>query len=283
MSTRKPASLDGSLLARKGDAAPAISIDSPLLEELGEPRPDPTRRKPADTAVDASRPPAGGQDDSAAGGLSSRPSFRIISVVVGLAVLFIVAFLALKQPPEENLVPGHGPKQSKPVGAVSSATATPASSQPSASETGLSGLTAGDSQKAAITKPKMAKADTVSAAVASEPRAPVAPPAATEKNSTAVAAVPRPAMAKPVFRPGRYMLQLAAVSNERSARRELARLERRLGGLLGQRKLIVVKAVPRGKPPVFRLRASSYETRADAREACKLIQKKKIGCLVIRR
>ena len=283
MSTRKPASLDGSLLARKGDAAPAISNDSPLLEELGEPRPDPAQDQTVGTAEALSPATEKGRGEAAEGGLSSRRSFGVIALVVGMVILFFVTFLALKQPPEESLMPGHGSIQTEPSEAIGSATAAPVVSVSDSSDQPTSRLPDDHSKKQETDSPKIAEAsDGVKAPVAAL-QAPPSPPVETEEATVAVAAIPRPAMAKPTVRSGRYMLQLAAVPSERSARRELARLEKRLGGLLGGRKLVVVKAVPRGKPPVFRLRASSYETRGEARDACREIKKKKIACLVIRR
>jgi hypothetical protein len=79
------------------------------------------------------------------------------------------------------------------------------------------------------------------------------------------------------------MLQLSAVPDEKSARRERARLEKRLGRVLGKRKIIVVRAVPPGKPPVYRLRASAYDSRAAARAACDQVRKKNMACIVVRR
>jgi hypothetical protein len=53
--------------------------------------------------------------------------------------------------------------------------------------------------------------------------------------------------------------------------------------VLGNRKIVVVKAVPLGKPPVYRLRASAYGTRGAARAACKRIRKKNMACWVVKR
>ena len=103
----------------------------------------------------------------------------------------------------------------------------------------------------------------------------VVPP---ESPAAVVAAKPRVVAAKPLVtaaiakkpsRPsGRYLLQLSAVPSARSARREVARLEKLLARLLGKRRIVIVKAARPGKPPVYRLRASAYDSRAAARTAC---------------
>ena len=108
------------------------------------------------------------------------------------------------------------------------------------------------------------------------------------KKAPVVALAPRtakPKMPKPPLnvRSGRYLLQLASLPSARDARRELTRLQNRLRPVLGKRKIAVIRAVPKGKRPVYRLRASAYRTRNSARAACDRVKKLKIVCLVVRR
>lgn len=108
------------------------------------------------------------------------------------------------------------------------------------------------------------------------------------KTAPVVAVVPaavKPSPPKPPVsvRSGRYLLQLASLPTAREAKREVSRLQNRLRGVLGKRKIAVVRAVPKGKGPVYRLRASAYQTRNSARAACDRVKKLRVGCLVVRR
>jgi hypothetical protein len=277
VSTTRPASLDGSLLARKGDATPAIANDSPLLEELGEPRPD--------QIVDPSGTTRPVEDSS--GGvlglighglsmLARHPVYGVLSLAIGIAILFAVTIVALTPSPDLVSAP---------------AVPTPAASADSPDETKI------PTDAKSMTEPPEEVGESATIlpeTVTSPPDSPVQvtpaePPARMsppEPPAPRVVAKPpaRPAVAaSPSARSGGYLLQLSAVPTAKAARRELLRLQNRLGRLLGDRKIVVVKAVPPGKPPVYRLRASAYDTHAAARAACKQIQRRKIACWVVPR
>jgi cell division septation protein DedD len=266
MSTSKPAALDGSLLARKGDASPAISNNSPLLEELGEPR---------------GEQPGGplGVGGSSAGGikllawLARHPVIGVLGLALGIAILFGVTIVALT-PSQETISRPILPQPSvKSIEPEKIEIPTDASAMTEPSKSGVEPVV--KEAKPELVQPKAAAVQTL-------PKPPV----------IVKSVVPKPPL-KPVSKPvvasvpsgqtGRYLLQLSAVPTAKSARSELTRLKKRLGNILGTRKLIVVKAVPRGKPPVYRLRASPYVSRSSARAACNQIRKKKMACIVIRR
>jgi hypothetical protein len=282
--------LDGSLLARKGDASPAISSNSPLLDELGEPR--------SETAVGTygtGKPPEAGS--AATPGLigqllawfARHPIFGVIWLAIGIAILFGVTIAALTP----------WPHAAPPTPAAS--VAVPEKIMLPTDSDSIAGVSdremeaadrASETLPAQSTQPeKMDRPDLSAATFPPEPPAPdvrPGPPAPPPAEVAATRPVPRPvpkpaAPAKPSVRSGPYLLQLSAVPNARGARRELARLEKRLGNVLGDRDIIIVKAVPPGKLPVYRLRVRAYESRSAARAACNRIRKLKLDCLAVKR
>ena len=281
MSTGRPAALDGSLLARKGDAAPAISNNSPLLEELGEPR------SQQSVGTYGTGKQSGTGDGSPSGPLgrglawmAQHPIFGVLAFALGIAILFGVTVLALTSGSDE----GSAPIMPSPV----AATAEPEKIE--IPTDGKSMTQPADRKMEAVMKepdptpaspelPKVTAPPLPPAAAIAPPKEPAAPKAAAVKP----VAKPPVTKAPPPSRAGRYLLQLSAVPTAKSARSELTRLSKRLKGILGNRKIIVVKAVPPGKPPIYRLRASSYETRSSARNACKRIRQRKMACIVVRR
>jgi hypothetical protein len=117
---------------------------------------------------------------------------------------------------------------------------------------------------------------------------PLAADVKAAKTAPVVALIPasiKPKPPKPVraSRTGRYLLQFASLPSARDARREVTRLQGRLSRVLGNRKIAVVRAVPKGRSPVYRLRASAYQTRDAAISVCNRIKKLKVDCLVVRR
>ena len=273
MSTTRPASLDGSLLARKGDAAPAIANDSPLLEELGEPRPDrPVGRSGAIQTVADGSGAVLGMIGRGMTWLAGHPVYGVLVLAMGIAILFTVTIAALT--PSSNSV--SAPAVSTPVAAVG------APEEINNPTDGKSMTEPSDAVTETATMPSetvMVPPDTQARLVAPDPPAKLTlpePAAAKPPAKPAVATIPS-------GRSGGYLLQLSAVPTAKAARSELARLESRLRSLLGNRKIVVVKAVPPGKPPVYRLRASAYGTRGAARAACKRIRKKNMACWVVKR
>lgn len=290
MSTGKAATLDGSLLARKGDAAPAISNHSPLLEELGEPRSD-QPGGPYGTGPTSGG--AGGTVPGRAMAWSARhPIYGVLGFAVGIAILFAVTIIALSPPREAGSPPiSPDPKLSVPepeklaIPTDAASMAKPAG-KPAESDASAAATAAKPDLPVAEEPVTLAPVESPAPAQ-SKPTPPPAPVAKSVPKPpvTAKSAAPaKPAIAAPPpSNTGRYLLQLSAVPTAKAARTELVRLSKRLGGVLGNRKIIVVKAIPRGKPPIYRLRASSYDTRSSARAACRQIRKRKMACIVIRR
>jgi hypothetical protein len=99
MTSGRPAALDGSLLARKGDAVPAIPDESPLVLHLDDHRPDPDKPELVSTEPIAEAAPTEGADGIAAriakllsvasGRIKSIPSRIRWTAGIFLAVLII--------------------------------------------------------------------------------------------------------------------------------------------------------------------------------------------------
>jgi hypothetical protein len=265
VSTTRPASLEGSLLARKGDAAPAIASDSPLLDELGEPRPNRPGAAPGSGKSGAAANALLGRFGRGLAWFADHPVYGILGLAIGIAILFAVAIAALAPPPDT----------------VSSPT-LPAPQEITIPTDGNSMTEPPDTVKEAAAELPKARISETTVAPPELPKKVIAPPEPPARVVPVPVAKPV-IVAKPSGRSGRYVLQLSAVPTAQSARSELARLTKRLGRLLGNRKIIVVKAVPPGKRPIYRLRASAYDTRAAARAACNRIRKRKMACWVVRR
>lgn len=304
----RPASLDGSLLARKGDAAPAIPNDSPLLEELGEPRPElsadrPDQDRSGGDVADA-RP---GRFKRVLRWLAGHPVFGVLGLSLGVTILFVITIMALR--PSSDGMGEQAMSEPEPTPAASDRIEIPIDARSMTTPSGdraapASGTTeatppAADlpyavipPEPAPVIEPPPPPAPPVEAAPPAPP-ASTAPPEPPAKASTApkappkkVAAkppAPRPAKQAPALQPGRYLVQLSAVSSAGAARREIVRLERRLGRSLGDRKIVVIRAVLPGKPPVYRLRAGGYRTRAAANATCSRIRKRNLACIVVDR
>jgi len=121
---------------------------------------------------------------------------------------------------------------------------------------------------------------------------PVAPPpapvAAPKKPVPKAKAKPKP-VAKPVAKQSKpvsensYRVQLAAARSPERARLEWDRLRRKHIDLLGDLGLTITKAdLGVGKGIFYRLRVGPLKTEAQARELCKQLSKRKVGCLLIR-
>ena len=78
-----------------------------------------------------------------------------------------------------------------------------------------------------------------------------------------------------------FQIQLAAVRNASSAKKEWKRLRAQNMSLLGNLKLSVVRADLGAQGIFFRLRAGPIKTRVLAREMCRSLGKVSVGCLVI--
>lgn len=316
MSGARPAALGGSLLARKGTAVPAIPDESPLVLHLEEHRPEAEDEQQQATAG------FGGFVNDRLRQASERIakiSTPVRWVVVVAAVAASIAAVWLSNSPGETL-PGRADRTPEPAVAVApqnqglqlnltsvpepaprqvdradapdppaASVALPASAALAVSEISRDEKPAaepdavdGDAAPASVTvipvnvpsseiAPPIGDVDT-----APEIPAPVAKsvsPVPVPKEKPELAAVPV----------GRYAVQLASITIEKRANEEAFRLQKYLGHLLGGREIKVEKAVVAGKGTTYRLRASGYQTNAEARAACAQVVQLKANCLAIRR
>ena len=249
MNDGRPASLDGSLLARKGDATPAIAHNSPLTEELGEPRPDPIQMSFG--ASHTGSVPSATEDGSGARG-------RTLSVMLLVLVAAAIMYTASQVLPTAATVTSLSQSDAKSTDETGGKAEGSLKSDPAPSKAReVTEKTATPEKPIDATSGPAAPADTIIAA----------------KNAPVAVVVPQATVAKlpkspPSVRSGRYLLQLASLPSDCEARRELARLQDRLRPVLGKRKIAVVRAVPKGRSPVYSLRASAYRTQKLARTAC---------------
>lgn len=320
MSGGRPASLDGSLLARKGAAAPAIPDESTLVLQFDEHRPEPDEP----TAVPEYEPhnePAG-LAAAASNGLSrTRDLAALISPRVrlmlgGVAAVAVIAILwpsdysggtsqvgADSKPSADSVVEANSPslklnltatpeatvKQSDSPNSLATTDAMPASvalavSRPSNDEVAT--------VEPAITKPPAEPArnpillvnvpsDETAPSVGGVDPSPEIP--ATVPKSVSPVPIPRAKPEVSAVPAGRYAVQLASIAVEKKANAEAFRLKKRLGQILSGHEISVEKAVIKGKGTMYRLRANGYRSYAEARAACTQVARLKVDCLAIRR
>lgn len=323
MSGARSASLDASLLARKGAAAPAIPDESPLVLHLETQiaEPDGSETEPGEDQ----QPSNFGFAVFLKKGLSETVRrFALVSPGIRLAavagaVVIVVAVLWLANDTAENL-PEKADVKSKdapiaaaePQGLQLNLTTLPevpslqsdqaiAPDPPGANMT-MPASTAfaatGTSTEEPMTTPP---ADDVDAAVpASGPVIPVnVPPSEVVPSAGDIDAVPEipaaiPKAVSPIPVPrakpeqavvpaGRYAVQLASIAVEARAQEEAFRLQKQLGSVLGGREIKIERAIVAGKGTMYRLRASGYQSLTEARAACAQAVQLKSDCLAIRR
>jgi len=302
----RPASLDSSLLARKGDATPAIPDDSPLTGSVEEATSDVV---PLHRVALPDREPAARAEMASSTVLPAQPDShwrRAAIILVALLILGLFAVVladrgnrgefkppappaqrseALPQtdmPPQPRTVtqaeaPAQAGAATQPESAMPPA---PAALPPKVAET-----PAGAAPEPAVPAPAVASVPSVPSETAAPPRLPltVAPPAAGESGEKPKAVTPALAPAAPVSRPvSRYVLQFASVRDERRAFQEAARLQKRIGGSLSGRKIKVVNSEVGGRLR-YRLRVAGYATLREALAACRQVARLKVDCLPIRR
>jgi hypothetical protein len=300
MNKSKPASLDSSLLARKGQATPAIPDDSPLMSGLVEPRPKPGGGKfGLDRVTD-------GMVMKKIGPMRTR--LIIATGIVLLLAVIAVAFWSTKsdlQVSDAKPVPVNvetdGGGQAKGTAASSKPTEpaikategetlakiAPASGEvlPSGKDPIVQNLPERE-QVATLTTPAPPK-PTVKAAISqtSSERpeifliAPIVKPTPKRKKTSLIKPVQKAARVS--VPTGRYAVQLASFRNERRAVKEAERLQKRIGKYLKGHKIAVVKGTVAGKGSVWRLRAKGY-VRSDARAICKQVKRLKTKCLALK-
>lgn len=320
MSAGRPASLDGSLLARKGDASPAIPDESPLVLDFEE-----HRAADGDAAKPTVAPPqlVAGPPANTLTREPPRP-FAVprfmpsfirarwaavgVALAVAAAVAAAVALLVILRSPEGGGAGAAGAQ----TGAVddvarADATAPPqdrraAPPEPAGATVSLPVAAGADIDKLVPKQASDPKSGSVAAAGAPTPAAPtVSTPVNVPAEEPArpgdvpseapnipsglpktVAPVPVP-KEKPALAAGDYGVQLASIPIEARAKQEAFRLQKLLGPVLGEREISVERAVVAGKGTMYRLRANGYASNTEARAACARVAEFNVGCLAFRR
>jgi hypothetical protein len=123
------------------------------------------------------------------------------------------------------------------------------------------------------------------------PRPTAAPPASpppVPPQATAVRPPPPPAPPPAAPAPpaaasgGRFRVQLAALRTQEDAQREWEKLRRAHPDLLGPLTLNVVRADLAGRGTFYRIQAGPLGDDGAAKELCRRLAEKKVGCLVVR-
>lgn len=121
-------------------------------------------------------------------------------------------------------------------------------------------------------------------ASAPPPAAHVAPPAAPHPAPPSVAKVPSaaaPAAVAPAAG-GRFRIQLAALRTNDEATRAWDKLRRAHADLLGSLALNVVRADLGDRGTFYRIQAGPLADEGAAKDLCRRLTEKKVGCLVVR-
>ena len=316
------ASLDSSMLARKGDAAPAISDESPLVLHLDDHRPE-LSHAPKLASDDGGASIGDGGHSRKVSLLSSGNSSRVWWIVALVTALILVAVLwlsvgsknslptrsevlpetttatvavaesdVLKINPTPEPAPPEAPAVAPELPATSAA--LPASAAFAASETASETATDESATTFLATPDKVVTTQ-------GTPIIPVnIPPVEPEPEVGGVDAIPEipstlPKSVSPIPIPkskpevttlpadSRYAVQLASIAVEKRANEEAFRLQKQLGHILGEHAIEVEKAVVDGRGTMYRLRAGGFKTQAEANSACAQLAQLKIDCLALRR
>lgn len=251
----RPAMLEGALLARKGDAAPVIPDDSPLTESVEAATSEvvPLHRvvAPADDPVRDAPPPVE---------LPTKlisPRRRVMIILAALLVLCLIAFALAARGTGDEVVSG--------------ALTAPAPESVPASPTKISVVTPPEVQPPPVVAKPAPVPEVAMAAI--DPLPIVAAPDKPRAVTPVLLPAPRPKL---------YVLQFASVGGERRAFKEAVRLQKRLGGILGDRKIVVVNSEVGGRTR-YRLRAGSFGSLRMAISACRRVARFDVDCLPIRR
>ena len=321
MSEGRSASLDSSLLAHKGAATPAIPDESPLVLHLETQIPEPggSEKGPGEDR----QPSNSGFAAFLKKGLSEiarrlalvSPGIRLAAVAGAVALVVAVIWLASDTadnlPEKADVMPEVAPiAAAEPQSLQLNLTTVPAvpalqSDQaivpnPPGANVVMPASAALAATGAAAEKPATVQpaTDLDAAAPASGtvipvnvPSSEVAPPdvdlnAVPEISTTipkAVSPIPKAKPAQAVVPAGRYAVQLASITAKNRAQEEAFRLQKQLGSILGGREIKIERAVVAGKGTMYRLRASGFQSLAEARAACAQAVRLKSDCLAIRR
>jgi len=273
----RPAPLEGSLLARKGDATPVIPDDSPLMESVEGATSDVVPLHRVETPEPAPPPVAPPLVETTA----VSPHRRAAIILVVLLVLFLVAVALAARGHRNGSVSGPAAAVTSGPVATSVPADLPAGSAPAPVPKAVSPEPAPpDTAPSEPGPPDTASPEGTVAAVPSDSGTePVPADPAPQPAQSPEAATPESAPAPPSKL---YVLQFASVRDEDRAMKEAVRLQKRIGGALGGRKVVVVSTEVRGRKR-YRLRAGSFDSLRVAIAACRNIARLKVDCLPIRR
>ncbi len=255
---------------------PAVALDSPLTEELGEPRPQATV-----VPFDAASFPSPAPDAAPAPQVSPEPRYnvRLIAGLVAAAVLALLLFVLWKVVPASNHTTTENVKQ--PVVAASAPAAAPA---PAAGDAVQAAAATSGAEKIPIVAPSPPAPVRLIPEAPPEAEAPAPPRAALPKAEAKTVPRPTPKPVAAAASPSSpYLVQLASVPTAAAARRETARPEKRLDRVLDGSRISTVKAVDGARQTVYRLRVAGYGSLSAAKNACKRIRQQKVDCLVVKR
>jgi cell division septation protein DedD len=117
-------------------------------------------------------------------------------------------------------------------------------------------------------------------------QAPSQPPAQQQAQAQAQAQAPARAVAPAAVAPaaggGRYRVQLAALRTNEDAGREWEKMKRAHPDLLGALALNVVRADLGDRGTFYRIQAGPLADESTAKDLCRRLSEKKVGCLVVR-
>lgn len=308
--SKKPASLTSDLLARKGEAEPSPLDPGVRMSLFAEPdfsapgggsgagddeRPLPPEPEIIYTAEDSSH--GSGATRLIVGGI-------IGAIVIGGAFLTLsgrnsqsvapvapeITAAAPTPAPETSL-----PAETTPEASIAAApqaqpeAAEPEAAMPAAPAESAPAEPVTPAPQAALQAPAAPQADeTAPAPQAETPAAPALRPgseAATEAPKVAATAKPAPAQATkaPASAKGAYLVQVAALKDEKSAKASWRTLNQRFPTVLGGHALDIEKADLGAKGTWYRVRAAGFQTKAAATEACARLKAAGQACMVKKR
>lgn len=310
--SKKPASLTSDLLARKGEAEPSHLDPDARMSLFAEPdfsapgggagagagddeRPRPPEPEIIYTAEDSSH--GSGATRLIVGGI-------IGAIVIGGAFLTLSGRNSQSVAPVAPEITAAAPTpeaaHSESAGAETpqtetpqTETAEPEAAMPAAPAESAPAAPVTPAPQAAMEAPATPPANEAAAAPQAEtPAAPALRPgseAATEApKPTATAtttAKPAPAQASkaPASAKGAYLVQVAALKDEKSARASWRALSQRFPAVLGGHALDIEKADLGAKGTWYRVRAAGFQTKAAATEACARLKAAGQACMVKKR
>jgi len=115
------------------------------------------------------------------------------------------------------------------------------------------------------------------------PQGTVTVPAGSDTDKGAALAPADRAKAISQLKGGGYVIQLSSTITFKGAKRELAKLQRNFGDLLGSKRLSVYQAKLNPGDVRYRVRSDAFAEKAAARKLCAAFRAKRQECLVIQR